>query len=286
MSTEVPSSVEEIEVALLLEAIFRHYGFDFREYAPASLKRRLWRRAYAEGARDDLGAPGARAARPGVHGAAAARPLDQRHGDVPRPVVLRARSARRSCRCSARIRSRASGSPAARPARRSTRWRSCSRRRSSTTARGSTRPTSTRRCSSARARGVFPLEKMQEYTQNYLQAGGTRAFSEYYLAQLRRRAVRPARSSTTSSSRSTTSSRTALQRVQRDPLPQRDDLLRPLAPGPRARALLREPRARSACSRSATRSRSGFTPLRGRATRSSTRSEKLYRKIGTRWRTS
>ena len=31
-------------------------------------------------------------------------------------------------------------------------------------------------------RGVFDLDKMQEFTQNYLHAGGTRAFSEYYLA--------------------------------------------------------------------------------------------------------
>src|SRR5919197_670754 len=30
--------------------------------------------------------------------------------------------------------------------------------------------------------GVFPLEKMQEYTHNYIRAGGTRAFSEYYVA--------------------------------------------------------------------------------------------------------
>src|SRR5207237_10057033 len=30
--------------------------------------------------------------------------------------------------------------------------------------------------------GVFPLDKMQEYTQNYIRAGGERAFSEYYLA--------------------------------------------------------------------------------------------------------
>ncbi len=30
--------------------------------------------------------------------------------------------------------------------------------------------------------GIFPLEKMQEYTQNYLKAGGTRSFSEYYTA--------------------------------------------------------------------------------------------------------
>src|SRR5919206_3866008 len=30
--------------------------------------------------------------------------------------------------------------------------------------------------------GVFPLDKMQEYTHNYIRAGGTRAFSEYYVA--------------------------------------------------------------------------------------------------------
>jgi chemotaxis protein methyltransferase CheR len=31
--------------------------------------------------------------------------------------------------------------------------------------------------------GVFPLEKMQEYTENYIRAGGKRSFSEYYLAK-------------------------------------------------------------------------------------------------------
>jgi chemotaxis protein methyltransferase CheR len=31
--------------------------------------------------------------------------------------------------------------------------------------------------------GVFPLDKMREYTQNYINAGGSRAFSEYYLAK-------------------------------------------------------------------------------------------------------
>ena len=30
--------------------------------------------------------------------------------------------------------------------------------------------------------GIFPLEKMKEYTENYLKAGGTRSFSEYYTA--------------------------------------------------------------------------------------------------------
>jgi chemotaxis protein methyltransferase CheR len=35
-------SVEEIELQLLLEGIFRHYGFDFRNYSLPSLRRRVW----------------------------------------------------------------------------------------------------------------------------------------------------------------------------------------------------------------------------------------------------
>ncbi|MBI5848833.1 MAG: protein-glutamate O-methyltransferase CheR [Nitrospirae bacterium] len=35
------SAIEDIEIRLLLEGIFRVYGYDFREYAEASLKRRL-----------------------------------------------------------------------------------------------------------------------------------------------------------------------------------------------------------------------------------------------------
>jgi chemotaxis protein methyltransferase CheR len=42
--------LEQLEIDLLLEAVYRRYGFDFRQYAQASLRRRLWRRAYAEGA--------------------------------------------------------------------------------------------------------------------------------------------------------------------------------------------------------------------------------------------
>ncbi len=43
-------STEDIEVDLLLEAVHRRYAFDFRGYARASLRRRLWRRAHEEGA--------------------------------------------------------------------------------------------------------------------------------------------------------------------------------------------------------------------------------------------
>jgi chemotaxis protein methyltransferase CheR len=41
--------LERIEIDLLLEGIYRHYGFDFRSYAYSSLKRRLWKRIEAEG---------------------------------------------------------------------------------------------------------------------------------------------------------------------------------------------------------------------------------------------
>jgi chemotaxis protein methyltransferase CheR len=48
-ATSGDPELERLEIELLLEAVYRRYGFDFREYAQASLKRRLWRRAYAEG---------------------------------------------------------------------------------------------------------------------------------------------------------------------------------------------------------------------------------------------
>jgi chemotaxis protein methyltransferase CheR len=41
--------LEQLEIELLLEAVYRRYGLDFRQYAQASLKRRLHRRLQAEG---------------------------------------------------------------------------------------------------------------------------------------------------------------------------------------------------------------------------------------------
>jgi chemotaxis protein methyltransferase CheR len=41
--------LEGIEINLLTEGIYQHYGFDFRDYALPSLKRRIWKRVYAEG---------------------------------------------------------------------------------------------------------------------------------------------------------------------------------------------------------------------------------------------
>src|SRR6266699_1188869 len=43
------TDLEAIEIGLLTEGIYRHYGFDFRDYSLPSLKRRVWKRVYAEG---------------------------------------------------------------------------------------------------------------------------------------------------------------------------------------------------------------------------------------------
>jgi chemotaxis protein methyltransferase CheR len=40
--------IEQLELDLLLEGIFRRYGYDFRGYAGASLRRRLWKRMTLE----------------------------------------------------------------------------------------------------------------------------------------------------------------------------------------------------------------------------------------------
>jgi chemotaxis protein methyltransferase CheR len=45
------AGVAELELRLLLEAVYRVSGFDFREYAPATVKRRVAERVRAEGAR-------------------------------------------------------------------------------------------------------------------------------------------------------------------------------------------------------------------------------------------
>lgn len=42
------NELEDLEIQLLLESLFRYYGFDFRDYALASLKRRVWNTIRAE----------------------------------------------------------------------------------------------------------------------------------------------------------------------------------------------------------------------------------------------
>ena len=39
--TMTPDDLQDLEIALLAEGIFRVYGYDFREYAEASRRRRM-----------------------------------------------------------------------------------------------------------------------------------------------------------------------------------------------------------------------------------------------------
>lgn len=48
-------AIADLELNLLLEAVYRVSGFDFREYAPATLKRRVAERVRAEGAATTTG---------------------------------------------------------------------------------------------------------------------------------------------------------------------------------------------------------------------------------------
>ncbi len=43
-------TLEDIEIDLLLEGVYRHYGYDFRDYSLASVRRRVWQTARDEGA--------------------------------------------------------------------------------------------------------------------------------------------------------------------------------------------------------------------------------------------
>ena len=180
MSTEL-RDVEDIEVALLLEAIYRRYGFDFREYAPASLKRRLWRRASAEGV-ETISALQALV----LHDPAC---MERLLLDLSINVTTMFRDPSFYAAFREKIVPMLRTYPFTRI------WvAGCSTgeevyslaivlREGDVLDRTRIYATDINEAVIERARlGVFPLEKMQEYTQNYLAAGGTRAFSEYYLA--------------------------------------------------------------------------------------------------------
>lgn len=46
---EAKDEIEAIEIDLLLDGIYRRYGYDFRSYASASIRRRIWKFAEQEG---------------------------------------------------------------------------------------------------------------------------------------------------------------------------------------------------------------------------------------------
>jgi len=180
-SPEGRLDTEGLELQLLLEGVYRQYGFDFREYAPASLKRRVWRRVDAEKAGTITGL------------------LDRllRDPDVMERLLLdlsiNVTSMFRDPTFYAALRTQVV--PVLRTYPFTRIWvAGCSTgeevysmaillQEEGLYDRARIYATDINEIVLQRARaGIFPLEKMQEYTENYIRAGGTRSFSEYYTA--------------------------------------------------------------------------------------------------------
>jgi chemotaxis protein methyltransferase CheR len=174
--------LEDIELSLLLEGIFRQYGFDFREYAPASLRRRVWRRAHAEGL-STISALQDRL----LHDPAS---MERLLLDLSINVTAMFRNPGFYTAFRRKVVPMLRTYPFTRI------WiAGCSTgeevyslaillQEEDLYDRTRVYATDINEAVLERARGgVFPLDKMREYTQNYINAGGSRAFSEYYLAK-------------------------------------------------------------------------------------------------------
>jgi chemotaxis protein methyltransferase CheR len=174
--------LERTEIELLLEGVFRQYGFDFRSYAYASIRRRLWKRVEAEGL-VNLSELQAKVLHDGdsmerllldlsVNVTAMFRdPLFYvafRQTVVP---LLRTypfiRIWHAGCSTGEEVYSMAILLEEAGLYDRSRIYATDINDVVLQQAR----------------RGIFPLDRMQEYTENYIRAGGTRSFSEYYTAK-------------------------------------------------------------------------------------------------------
>ncbi len=125
-------AVETLELELILEAVFRQYGYDFREYAQDVDPAAGPEHHHERGAADDQRAAGPDPPRSGRMGSVPARAFPSASARCSAIRTSFRRSGGTRCRCCARIRSSASGRPAARSARRRTRWPFCCRRRGST----------------------------------------------------------------------------------------------------------------------------------------------------------
>jgi chemotaxis protein methyltransferase CheR len=175
-------ALERMEVELLLEAIYRHYGFDFRSYAFASLRRRLWKRITAEG----LSTVSALQDRV-LHD----QPVMERLlMDLSITVTAMYRDPQFYVAFRQHVIPLLRTYPFIRV------WHAgCSTgeevysmaillQEEGLYDRARIYATDINEAVLRRAReGIFPLERMQEYTENYIRAGGTRSFSEYYTAR-------------------------------------------------------------------------------------------------------
>jgi len=184
------SDVEELELDLLLEAIHRRYAYDFRGYARASLRRRMWHRAVMERV-ETLSALQDRL----LHDPAV---MDRLLSDLSINVTEMFRDPSFHAALRARVFPALRTYPFVRA------WvAGCSTGEevlslaiglSEAGLLERTRIYATDMDADVveRARaGAFPLDRIQAYTQNYLRAGGREAFSSYYAVRATRAVFDP-----------------------------------------------------------------------------------------------
>ena len=174
--------LERIEIELLLEGIYRNYGFDFRSYAYASIRRRLWKRIEAEGL-DTVSALQARV----LH---EPEMMERLLLDLSINVTAMFRDPSFYRAFRERVVPMLRTYPFIRL------WHAgCATgeevfsmaillQEEGLYERCRIYATDINEVVLQKAKeGIFPLDRMQEYTENYITAGGKRAFSDYYLAK-------------------------------------------------------------------------------------------------------
>ena len=174
--------LEQLEVQLLLEGIFKQYGFDFRSYAYASVRRRLWKRIEAEGLTTISG-------------------LQERV--LHEPAMMERLLLDLSINVTAMFRDpgfyrvfREQVVPMLRTYPFIRVWHAgCATgeevysmamllEEETLYERSRIYATDINEVVLQKAKaGIFPIDRMQEYTENYIAAGGKRAFSDYYVAK-------------------------------------------------------------------------------------------------------
>ena len=176
------ADLERLEIELLLEAVFRHYGFDFRSYAYASIRRRLWKRVEGEGLRTISGLQARILHDPDT--------MERLLLDLSVNVTAMFRDPSFYREFREKVIPLLRTYPFIRI------WHAgCSTgeevfsmaillEEEGLYDRARLYATDINDVVLQRAKqGIFPLERMQEYTDNYIKAGGTRSFSEYYTAK-------------------------------------------------------------------------------------------------------
>ncbi|HVZ44713.1 MAG TPA: protein-glutamate O-methyltransferase CheR [Ramlibacter sp.] len=175
------SSLADIELRLLAEAVFLRYGHDFRDYSPASLKRRVLQ------AQQKMGAASISALQERVLHDAGDFALLLQYLTVPVSEMFRDPGYFLALRRQVMPVLRTYPSLKVWVAGCSTGEEAYSLaillQEEGLLARTVLYATDINHASLERARqGIFPLAQMQDFTRNYQRAGGTRSFSDYYTA--------------------------------------------------------------------------------------------------------